>query len=217
MAKTGMWFIIMLAAMLGYLLGSINSAIIVSRFISHDDIRTHGSGNAGTTNMFRTYGKKAALLTAFGDILKAILAVLLGRLLFSLAALTGALPVDPGYLTGLFVLLGHIFPAFFKFKGGKGVMPAVAVILVVNPPAFLVMLAIALPVFLITRTMSLVSLISALALPVVTLALALLRQTNPRYPTLITLLYGILVIVSHRQNIRRLLHGQERPIWPRKS
>lgn len=217
MEKTGIWFIIMLAAILGYLLGSINSAIIVSRFISHDDIRTHGSGNAGTTNMFRTYGKKAALLTAFGDILKAILAVLLGRLLFSLAALTGALPVDPGYLTGLFVLLGHIYPAFFKFKGGKGVMPAVAVILVVNPPAFLVMLAIALPVFLITRTMSLVSLISALALPVVTLALALLRQTNPGYPTLITLLYGILVIVSHRQNIRRLLHGQEKPIWPRKS
>ena len=209
----------------GYLLGSISWAIIISRGFGQDDIRAYGSGNAGSTNMFRTFGRKAGLLTVLGDLLKAVAAAWLGRLIFKLLAVQLAMPanfapemaypIDPGYLAGLFVLIGHIFPVFFGFKGGKGVMPAVGVILAVNPLAFLVMVGIALPVFLLTRTMSLVSLVSSIALPLVTYGLGQLRQVDQRIETGFTLFYAVLVIVSHRENIKRLLSGTEKPLVPR--
>ena len=220
-------YAIVLTAAAGYLLGSINWAIIISRALAHDDIRVHGSGNAGSTNMFRTFGRKAGLLTALGDLLKAVVAVWLGRAIFRLFAVQFAsnfsighisldtLSIDPGYLAGLFVLIGHIFPAFFGFKGGKGVMPAVGIILAVNTLAFAVMVMVALPVFLITRTMSLVSIVSSIALPIVTFGLGLLRQIDQRVETGITLVYAILVIISHRENIKRLLRGTEKPVMPR--
>ncbi len=220
-----MIYAIVLTAAVGYLLGSINWAIIISYALAHDDIRTHGSGNAGSTNMFRTFGRKAGLLTALGDLLKAVVAVWLGRAIFRLFAVQIAVmstlasnqvhSIDPGYLAGLFILLGHIFPAFFRFKGGKGVMPAVGIILAVNPFAFLIMVGVALPVFLITRTMSLVSIISSIALPLVTFGLGILRQIDQRVETGNTFVYAILVIVSHRENIKRLLHGTEKPVLPR--
>jgi len=205
---------ILIASVCGYLLGSLNSALLVSLFMKHDDIRTHGSGNAGMTNMLRTYGKKAALITAVGDLLKAVAAVFLGRFIFEAS---GAHPgFDPGYIAGLFVLVGHIFPVFFRFRGGKGVMPALGIILLVNPYAFLVMFIIALPVFLISRTISIVSVISAAALPFVTLSICLLRHQRALFDTSITLIYAILVIFSHRENIRRLLHGSEKPFISKK-
>ena len=204
---------LILTTLSGYLLGSVNSAVIVSRALEKDDIRTHGSGNAGMTNMYRVFGKKAALMTTLGDLLKAILAVLLARGIFAWIGVT--LVFDPGYLAGLFVLIGHIFPIYFGFRGGKGVMPAVGIVLMVNPAAFGVMVAIALPLFLATRTMSLVSVVSAAALPIVTLTLGLLQKSRPLAATLFTLAYAVLVIVSHRSNIKRLLSGSEKPIAPR--
>lgn len=206
-------FPLILTALSGYLLGSVNSAVIVSRALEKDDIRTHGSGNAGMTNMYRVFGKKAALLTTLGDLLKAIVAVLLARGIFAWIGVS--LVFDPGYLAGLFVLIGHIFPIYFGFRGGKGVMPAVGVVLMVNPAAFGVMAAIALPLFLATRTMSLVSVVSAAVLPVVTLTLGLLQKSRPLAATLFTLAYAVLVIVSHRSNIKRLLSGSEKPIAPK--
>jgi len=208
-----LWLPVILTALSGYLLGSVNSAVIVSHALEQDDIRTHGSGNAGMTNMYRVFGKKAALLTTLGDLLKAIAAVLLARGLFIWLGVELAL--DSGYLAGLLVLIGHIYPIFFGFRGGKGVMPAVGIVLMVNPVVFGVMVAIALPLFLATRTMSLVSVISAASLPIVTLILSLLRKTPPLAATLFTLAYAILVIVSHRSNIKRLLSGSEKPIAPR--
>lgn len=207
------WLPLVLTAMSSYLLGSVNSAVIVSRALERDDIRTHGSGNAGMTNMYRVFGKRAALLTTFGDLLKAIVAVLIARGIFGW--FDASLAFDPGYPAGLFVLLGHIFPIYFGFRGGKGVMPAVGIVLMVNPAAFGIMVAIALPLFLATRTMSLVSVVSAAALPIVTLILGLLRKTSPLAATLFTLAYAILVIISHRSNIKRLLSGTEKPIAPR--
>ncbi|MHB8963818.1 MAG: glycerol-3-phosphate 1-O-acyltransferase PlsY [Saccharofermentanales bacterium] len=207
------WIASVLAAAIGYLLGSVSSAVIVSRLSGQEDIRRHGSGNAGATNMFRTYGRKAALFTTAGDIIKAVAAVLLVRTIFLFSSVP--LPFDPGYLAGLFVLLGHIFPVYFGFKGGKGVMPALGIILIVSPLAFGILLAIAVPVFLMSRTVSLVSVLSAVLLPVVTLAICLIRGTDPFYETGLTLLYGALVLFSHRENIRRLLHGTEKPILPR--
>ena len=108
---------VVLAFVPGYLLGSLNFAVIVSRLYAHDDVRRHGSGNAGMTNMLRTYGKFPALLTALGDIFKGTASVWIGRLAF---ALLGISFMDGGYLGGIAALLGHLFPLYFGFKGGKG-------------------------------------------------------------------------------------------------
>ncbi len=197
---------------MGYGLGSVNSAILTTRVLGLPDIRQQGSGNAGMTNMLRVYGKKAALLTASGDLAKAIITVILARLIFRLSA--DPLLFDPGYLAGLFVLLGHIFPVFFAFKGGKGVMPALGIILWVNPLAFLILLLLAIPIFLLSQPMSIVSLICTLSLPVVTWGLAFWRKQNPLYDVGITCVYVLLVIWSHRDNIRRLRRGEEKKIIP---
>lgn len=208
------WMPLVLTIISGYLLGSINSAILVSRLFGREDIRRFGSGNAGVTNMLRTYGKKPAALTVLGDLLKAILAVVLARIFFNMFAVR--LIVDPGVLAGLFVLLGHLFPVYFGFKGGKGVMPAFGIILLVNPPAFIILLAIAVPVFLLSRTMSLVSVLSASLYPLATLAIRLLTHENHWPETLFALSYSILVLFSHRSNIRRLMNGTEQPVLPKK-
>ena len=180
-----MVYSLIFCAVAGYMLGSINSALIVSRLIHSDDIRSHGSGNAGTSNMIRTYGKAAGLATAAGDLLKAVAAVLLARAAYSLAGVSPGL--DPAYIIGLFVLIGHIYPVFFRFKGGKGVMPAVGVVLMADPLAFVILLVLAITVFLLTRTMSIVSLAGAASLPLVILVIGLLRGQNPLYPVLMTL------------------------------
>ena len=197
-----------LASVAGYMLGSINFALIISRMTAHEDIRSHCSKNAGAANMMRIYGKKAAFLTALGDMLKAVLACLLARLIFDLFAVHPEF--DPAYAAGLFVLLGHIFPVFFKFRGGKGVMSALGIILIADPVAFLILTVIAVPVFLITRTISLVSIISAALLPVLTWILCLLSNQEPLFPVVITLMYAVLVIFAHRDNIGRLLRGEEK-------
>ena len=113
-----------------YLLGSVDTGILVSKFVYHDDVRNHGSGAAGMTNMLRTFGKKAAAMTATGDVLKGVLAVCIGRWLFQL------LPADAGvspylgvYLAAIFAVLGHLYPLYFGFKGGKGVLVAAGAIL----------------------------------------------------------------------------------------
>jgi acyl phosphate:glycerol-3-phosphate acyltransferase len=203
----------MTTILIGYLLGSVNSAILVTRLLKKEDIRLKGSKNAGMTNVLRVYGRMAALLTFLGDGFKAVLAVLLSRWIFTLLSIE--LAVDPGYVAGLFVILGHIFPLYFKFKGGKGVMPAFAVILLVNPIVFIVLLAVAVIVFLVTRTMSRVSLISALLFPVLTGLCSWFWQSNFWYETLLAVAYSLLVMVAHRENIRRLHDRTEKPIWPR--
>ena len=208
------WIPAAATAVSAYLLGSVNSAILVARLTRRADIRSQGSGNAGTTNMLRTYGKAAAAATALGDLAKAVLAVLLARGLF---VWTGAAApgFDPGWLAGLFAILGHIWPVYFRFKGGKGVMPAVGVVLLVDPFAALVLLVLAVAAFLLSRTMSVVSLCAAVELPLVTLALRLARQVDPLVETLFALVYGILVVVSHRENLKRLWKGTEKPLVPR--
>ena len=104
-----------------YLLGSVDTGILVSKFVYHDDVRNHGSGAAGMTNMLRTFGKKAAAMTATGDVLKGVLAVCIGRWLFHmLPADAGVSPYLGVYLAAIFAVLGHLYPLYFGFKGGKG-------------------------------------------------------------------------------------------------
>jgi glycerol-3-phosphate acyltransferase PlsY len=205
------WLTVLLAV-LGYGLGSINSALLVCRLLGLDDIRRHGSGNAGMTNMLRIYGKKAGALTASGDLLKAIAAVLAARAVMLAAG--SALPFDPGYLCGLFVLIGHIWPVFFAFRGGKGVIgagrhPAG------RPDRFRAFwLCAAVIVFWIRHTISLVSITAAILVTPLTLAIDLVEGVNPFWDTLFALLFALLVIVSHRENIRRLQTHKEGPLWP---
>lgn len=197
-----------LVALCSYLLGSINTAIIVSRVYAGDDVRLHGSGNAGMTNILRTYGKVPAVFTAVGDFLKAVAAVLLGRLIFYLAGLS-AFPLDAGYIAGLFVLLGHIFPVFFRFRGGKGVMTALGVIFMTNPIAFLIIAAIFVPLVCAVRIVSLGSVLGAAAYPFVTWAVRHFQGREPLYDTLCAAVIAVLILYMHRANIRRLLSGTE--------
>ena len=170
-------FLIVLAvAAEAYLLGSVDTGILVSKYLYHDDVRTHGSGAAGMTNMLRTFGKKAAALTAVGDVLKGVVAVCLGRWLF------GHLPADAAvspylgvYLAAILAVVGHSKPIYFGFKGGKGVLVAAGAILAVQPVLLPVLALIFLVCLVPTGMVSLGSITMAAAYPVLTLVYSLMR------------------------------------------
>lgn len=211
----GPWLPALLAAAAGYLLGSLPFAILVSRRLGRPDIRTQGSGNAGMANMLRTYGKEAAALTAVGDGAKGALAVLAARGLFlAFAADPG---FDAGWIGALAAVAGHVWPAWFGFRGGKGVMAAFGAVLVLDPAVFMVLLALAVPTFLLSRTMSVVSLGAAAELPLATLGLALLRNAPWLAATLFACACAGLVAFAHRENVKRLLAGTEKPILPERK
>lgn len=204
-----LWLALGLIVLLSYLLGSISFAVIISRLCAKDDVRTHGSGNAGMTNMLRTYGKRLAALTLIGDFGKGVLAIVLSRVLWSQMQLEFAL-FDPAYIAGLFVLLGHLYPVFFGFRGGKGVLTTIGIILVINPVVFLLLVAVFLPVILITRIVSLGSICGAISYPILTFLVdRFLWHTDPFYDTLFACVYGGIVLWMHRSNIKRLLNGTE--------
>lgn len=178
-----------------YFLGSLNFALIFSRRLFGEDVRTKGSGNAGTTNMLRNYGKKAALLTLGGDILKAIAACVIG---YVVLGGTGA------YLAGMFCVLGHMFPIYYQFKGGKGVATTAAVILMTNPLIFLIVLAIFLIIALGTKYVSLASVMCAMLWPLI-----LHRVEGAGTPVLIATAIAVLIVFMHRANLKRLMEGKE--------
>ena len=195
------------AALVGYLLGSLNAAIIVCRMLGKEDIRSFGSGNAGMTNMLRTYGKGPAALTAVIDFAKAAVAIVLARLVFAHFGLE--LPVDVGYIAGIAAMLGHIFPLYFGFKGGKGVMTALGVMLCVNPLVFLIVAGVSILIILITRYVSAGSILGSIGVPFVTWAVLSSRGQPPLYDSLLAGVIGLLIIVMHKENIKRLLNGTE--------
>ena len=184
-----------------YLLGSINFAIIISGKTFHDDVRSHGSGNAGMTNMLRTYGKKAAALTLLGDAMKAILAAIVG---YYMMGMYGA------YIAGFFCVLGHTFPVFFKFKGGKGVVTAAASMLMCNPIVFIIILALFVLIVAIWRFISLGSIMCAMLYPVILsgVDIVLLGHPSGLY-VIFVFLTSALIVIKHKDNIKRLLEGKE--------
>ncbi len=196
------------AALLGYLLGSVNSAVILSKLVYKKDIRLQGSGNAGMTNMQRIYGKKAALFTFLGDFCKGIVAVLLGRLLlgvFASASLHGAC------IAGAFAVIGHNWPLYFGFKGGKGVLTTFSVMIIIAPLPTLVAFGIFLITVILTKYVSLGSLLAAASLPVVVFFLGdvLCTQRGLGPVFYLSLFVAVLIIARHHANIRRLLKGKE--------
>ena len=158
------------SAVQAYLLGSIDTGILVSKFLYHDDVRKYGSGAAGMTNMLRTFGKKAAALTAFGDVLKGVLAVCIGRWLFTLMPESTTLsPYLAVYLAAIFAIIGHLKPLYFGFKGGKGVLVAGGTILAIQPVLIPFLAVIFLACLLPTGMVSLGSVTMAALYPVLTI------------------------------------------------
>ncbi len=210
-------FIIIAAAVVmicAYLLGSINFAIIISGKKYHEDIRSHGSKNAGMTNMMRTYGRTAAAFTLMGDALKAIAACLLG---YALIGQLGA------YIAGLFCVLGHVFPVFYRFKGGKGVVTAFATVLMCDPFIFLILILLFVLIVLFTRFISLGSILCMLLYPIlldrVTRFVSLLstgeESTSPYI--IFTVLIAAVIVIKHWENIKRLSKGKENKFSFKKS
>lgn len=179
-----------------YFLGSINFGIIISKLFHGEDIREYGSGNAGMTNMLRTYGKRDAAITLLGDALKAVVAVILGRILFGISG---------GYVAGLTCILGHAFPCYYKFKGGKGVVVTAATIAVIDWRIFLVLLGIFLLVVAMSKYISLGSVCGMLVFPL----LVQVWDRGLNINVLLSCLISALVIFLHRGNIKRIYNGTE--------
>lgn len=208
---------IALSAAISYLLGSCNSAIIVVRLLKHKDIRNFGSNNAGLTNTLRCFGKGCALLTLIGDLGKGIVAVLISKGICHMleVSLAGDERVQfIGYVAGIAAILGHVYPIYYGFKGGKGVLVGVSVFLVIDWKAFLIMILIFAIVLSISKYVSLGSIIGASCCPIITLILQLtLYPDRPLWYTLLNTamaaVMGIWVIAMHKSNIKRLISGTE--------
>ena len=187
--------IAMVLCMLTYLLGSLNFSIIISNHYHNDDIRNYGSGNAGTTNMLRTYGRRAAAMTLAGDATKAIIACIYGYLLYGF---TGA------YIAGFFCILGHCFPLYYHFKGGKGIVTVAFMALMLDPLVFAILFVIFFILIIATRMVSFGSVICVMLFPLI-----LYRLRGPGIPILFAMLITILIVFMHRENLMRIYRGQE--------
>ena len=203
-----------LAAAAAYLLGSISFAVVVSKGLYHQDVRQFGSGNAGMTNILRTYGKKAAALTLAGDFLKGIAAVVIGRLIF---AAMGVTLFDGAYVGGLFAILGHLYPVYFGFRGGKGILTSIGIIAVINPLVFVGLLIIGLPLIFLTKIVSVGSLAGAVCYPILTLLVDSFQGGISWLDFSFSVVIALLVIWMHRANIKRLLNGTENRFGGKKT
>ena len=194
------WLILLL---LGYFLGCLNGSVMVSHFIIHDDVRQHGSGNAGLTNFYRTYGAKYALGVILFDMGKTVVACLLGGALFSCLFGDWTLGV---LLGGLGCELGHMFPVFFGFKGGKGILSGGTLVWLLDWRVALIAWGLFAALWLATKYVSLGSVSAAVSMPVATW---LFCGHSPVYTVLAVVIAG-LVVWCHRENIQRLVRGEER-------
>ncbi len=200
-------------AVLSYLLGTCNGAILVSRFFLGDDVRKHGSGNGGLTNFQRTYGgNKLTLLVIGVDVVKVILAVWLSLLFFSIVMSTKTVPVFVRYWSGLFCVVGHIFPCTLHFKGGKGILTGGTLAFLVDWRVAAVAWGLFLLAVIVTRWVSLGSVLAALAFGITTPILYPI-------PSIIipAVFVSALILWKHQENIKRLLRGEESKLSLRKK
>lgn len=211
------------AAAVAYLCGSVSFAIIVTKLFSNKDIRDFGSGNAGATIVLRSQGKIPAILTTVGDLAKSGLAVYLGGVLLNSwqshpydGVDTLTLGLVGAYTAGLFCILGHMFPLFFGFRGGKGVMTTLGMMLMLDWKAALVLLALFIVIVLYTRMVSLGSIAAAIGLPIATFVFRAYVYRQPMslvwFCTAVMIIISAIVIVRHRSNIKRILQGTENKI-----
>jgi glycerol-3-phosphate acyltransferase PlsY len=237
----------LIAAVLAYLLGSVSFAILLTQHYKKQDIRTQGSGNAGMTNVFRSVGKTAGILTFVGDFLKALAAVVLGILIYkwlnsSIGIIGGAdgstvifvvnKGITPdkyylfgGYIAGFFAMLGHMFPLFHQFKGGKGAVTAVATVAVLDWRLLLLIATIFFVTMAITRTISISTIAAAICLPFLNFAIKYFFDYKSGaadsvylwFTSVMMLIIGASVIAKHHENIKRILNGTEKKFTIKKD
>ena len=207
-----------LVSVIAYLLGSISFAVIFGKIFGKKDVRKEGSKNAGSTNVLRTVGKKAAILTLLCDVLKGVGAVLIALAIASVMNVSENEKLVMVQLSGIFVIIGHTLPIFFKFKGGKGVATALGVLLITNWHIGLICLVYALILMLLSQTVSLGSIAAAVLFPtlVITGTSADSFITPGNY-IFFSIVVGLLIIWNHRANIKRLVRGEENRINFHKS
>lgn len=229
------WWMVLLAAAIAYLLGSVNTAVLVTRIVTKgkSDIRQMGSGNAGFTNVLRCVGKVPAIVTIVCDALKCVIAVLIGGFIFSFSAqmlgsqnviFSSELINFGKYIAGVFCILGHSYPVYFHFKGGKGVVTAAALIATEDWRVFICIIATFLIVFAFTKIISISSIISAALYAPYTFAMTFIFDYQSGYSlsyvimsTVAALIIGVFVIVKHKENIGRLMRGEEKKITDKKK
>ena len=204
--------IYVIMAIIAYLIGSVNFSVIFSKKFAGFDVREKGSGNAGSTNMLRSVGKKAAALTLICDVLKGVVAIVI-------AIIVGNIIQDSNkelllQIAGIAVVLGHTFPIFFQFKGGKGVATSLGILLMSNWQIGLICLVFALVLMALTRMVSLGSCAAAVLFPVLTLFIndhyTVLTEGKPGSTYLVySIIMAVIVLFNHRGNIKRILNGTE--------
>lgn len=227
------WMPLVLGSAIAYLLGSVNFAIVVTRCMKKGDIRQYGSGNAGATNVLRSQGKGAAALTTLGDLAKSMLAVWIGGWLIThinpdliLSSTVGSgtyeeehLHLIGEYIAGLFCILGHLYPLYFGFRGGKGVLATLGMMLILDWRVALISLGVFIIALIIGRMVSLGSILAGVTMVICTF---LFRAFVDHYPTwvvalctIMALIIVVLLIFKHVPNIKRILNGTESKIGSR--
>ena len=200
-----------IVTIIAYLLGSISFSVIISKKMAGFDVREKGSGNAGTTNVLRTVGKKASIITLICDVLKGVVAILVAYLagLIIKEGIDKALLIQ---LAGLAVILGHTFPIFFGFKGGKGIATALGVLMLTNWNIGLICLVFALVLMILSRMVSLGSIAAAILFPILIIFMPHNAYLVDGNYIIYSILIAILVVFNHRTNVKRLLTGTENRI-----
>ena len=198
-----------ITAIMSYIIGSINFSIILSKKLAGFDVREKGSGNAGTTNILRSVGVKAAAITLICDILKGVISIVIAIIIGNIVGdADKALLVQ---IAGIAVILGHTFPIFFEFKGGKGVATTLGVLLITNWKIGLICLVFAIVIIAITRMVSVGSIGAAALFPVLTIFIRdhyIVEATGLKY-LVFSLIISAIVIFNHRENLKRIMNGTE--------
>ena len=195
--------IYIVVGIIAYFIGSISFSVIFSRKFAGFDVRDKGSGNAGTTNVLRAVGKKAAAITLICDILKGVVAIGIATIASKIWPQVNAENLK--YLAGFLAILGHTFPIFFEFRGGKGVATALGVLITLNWKIGLICLIFAIILIAFTKMVSVGSLLAAILFPILTIFMGNIKLV----PIAISILIAVLVIFNHRENIKRLKNGTE--------
>ncbi len=195
---------ILIFLLISYVLGSIPSAVWIGKSFHNIDVREHGSKNAGATNTFRVLGKKAGILVLLMDVLKGLIAVLLPKLILKDFEQEQLIQIQ--LINGIGVFLGHLFPLFAQFRGGKGVATSLGIIIGIHPPAAGVCFLIFLLVFVSSKFVSLGAIVASFFFPLI--VFFLFKETS-MYLIIFSIVIGFTVILTHKKNIIRLLHGEE--------
>ena len=210
------WYVLVPAIIgvlaIAYFLGSVNSAIIISKIFYGEDVRTKGSGNAGTTNMLRNYGKKAALFTLLGDMLKTALSIFITGFIFGFWYIGPICMNEMCYIAGLFSVIGHVFPAYYKLRGGKGVLSTATMALILTPPIAAMLILIFIGIVWFTKFVSLGSVVGVCLYPVMLNGYFAVFYGGSKplmLMVLATIILAILIVWCHRANLARISRGEE--------